>query len=115
MRYVEDTNSSNIRMIDPRFNDKWTDAVNDNYCVVVLRSDSLNKSITTMPRGEVFPTHTKRQNLGTMCTSRLTDLSPALPSTVIYPSPESEAMKTMAAFFFLATLPARDKLKSFRK
>jgi hypothetical protein len=62
-----------------------------------------------------FFLYRERQNLGATGTLKLTDLSPALPSTVIYPSPESEVMKTIAALFFLATLPARGKLKSFRK
>lgn len=39
-------------------------------------------------------------------------LSPSLPSTVMYCSPESELMKTRAADFFRATLPARARLKS---
>lgn len=54
-------------MIDPGFKNQWPDAVDHNYCVLVLCSDGFDEGIAAMPRGEVIPSHREEiQHFGHM-------------------------------------------------
>jgi hypothetical protein len=89
--------------------------VHDDDCVVVLRCDGEDELITVMPRSQIIPLSLPNAitwGFKRATTCKETHLSPIFPSTVIYPSPESDWRKTIAADLPRATLPAVTRSKS---